>query len=164
MNPHSGHAVFACLDHAGPAIVVLVLAGQLLRPAVVTPTFTVQGNGPVAELAAVFGDSVARSAEIERILTTVTFPPSADAAHSLAEALAACGMSALSEPRRLQLAGHIYATTTGGDLPRDRLALMLRQIQQAAIDARCSPVVVTAIVESVGRAARSDPKPRRDWW
>jgi hypothetical protein len=73
-------------------------------------------------------------------------------------------MSTLSELKRLQLAGHICAITTGGDLPRDQLALMLRHVQQAAIDARCSPVVVTAIVESVGRVARSDPKPRRDWW
>jgi hypothetical protein len=156
--------MFAWIEHAGPAIVVVVLAAQLMRPAVVTPTFTEQTDGRIAELAAVFGDSVAGSAEIERILTRVTFPPSADAAHSLAEALAACEMSALSEPKRLQLAGHIYAITTGGDLPRDHVTLMLRQIQQAAIDARCSPVVVSAIVESVGRAARTDPKPRRDWW
>jgi hypothetical protein len=73
-------------------------------------------------------------------------------------------MSGLSESRRVEIARRIYAITTGDDLPRTRLAVMLDEIQDAAIRARCSPIVITEIVDSARRVARTDPKPRKDWW
>jgi hypothetical protein len=78
--------------------------------------------------------------------------------------LGACEMSSLPESKRMQLARRIYAITTGDDLSRDRLALILDEIQQTAIEARCSPIVIGALVDSARRVARTDPRPRSDWW
>jgi len=73
-------------------------------------------------------------------------------------------MSGLADASRMQLARRLYAITVGDDLPRDRLAVMLNQIENDAIDARCSPIVIEAMVESARRVARTDPKPKKDWW
>jgi hypothetical protein len=40
--------------------------------------------------------------------------------------------------------------------------LMRDQIQNAAIDARCSPIVLESMVASARPVARTDPKPRND--
>ena len=165
MTHAPGHAGSAWLEHAGPAVVIGALFAVLWQPGVVVSAVNEQREGRIGELAALLGEPVSRPAEIERILPAATpFPPNAEATRSLAEALAACGMSALSEPTRLQLARRVYAITTGGDLLRNQLELTLREIQQTAIDARCSPIVVTAIVDSARRVARCEPNPRRDWW
>ena len=111
------------------------------------------------------GEPVVRSAAIERVLPSATpFPPSTEATRTLADALAECGMSTLSEAKRVQFARFVYAITTGADLPRAQLDVWLGEIQQTVIDARCSPVVVSAIVNSARRIARTEPNPRRDWW
>jgi len=73
-------------------------------------------------------------------------------------------MSGLSDSSRTQLARRLYAITAGDDLQGDRLAVMLDQIQNAGIEARCSPIVIESIVNSARRVARTDPNPRRDWW
>ena len=163
MKGSAGHEK-TWVEQVAAAIVVAALFGLLWRPAASLASSGDQAER-VAELAALLGDRAPASAAIERILPAATrFPPSAEASHSLAAALAACGMSDVSEPRRVQLARVIYAITTGGDLSRDRLTQMLEEIQETAIDARCSPLVIAAIVDAAHRVARSDPKPRRDWW
>jgi hypothetical protein len=174
MSRASGHAWVepSCssrsswLEHAGAAAIIALLVAVLWRPTALGSSPT---NGDredrVGELAALLGAPVANRAEVERILPTATrFPPNDDATRALAGALSACDMSGLSDARRAQLARHIYATTTGEDLPRDRLVVTLQEIQETAIEARCSPLVITAIVDSARRVARIDPKPRRDWW
>src|SRR5262245_7966806 len=126
MKGSAGHEK-TWVEQVAAAIVVAALFGLLWRPA---SSSALSGDHAerVAELAALLGDPVPESAAIERILPAATrFPPSAEASHSLADALAACGMSDVSEPRRVQLARVIYAITTGGDLSRDRLTQMLEE-------------------------------------
>ena len=119
----------------------------------------------MGELAALLGDRAAREPEIERLLPLVSrFPPNEDATRSLADALSKCDMSGLSDSSRAQLARRLYAITAGDDLQGDQLGLMLNQIQDAGIEARCSPIAIQSIVDSARRVARTDPKPRKDWW
>jgi hypothetical protein len=155
----------AWIAHAGAAVVIAALMVFLWRPAAVRSSTDIGREERIKELAARLGDPTPNPVEIERILPTASrFPPDEAATHSLANALSACGMSGLSESSRVTLARRLYAITTGGDLPRDRLAVILDQILDAAISARCSPIAIGAIVDSARRVARTDPKPRKDWW
>jgi hypothetical protein len=152
-------------EHTLAAVVIAALLAVLWRPAAVGSTAGASTEERVGELAALLGERVTSRAEIERILPTASrFPPNDESTRSLADALGACDMSGLSESRRVEIARRIYAITTGDDLPRTRLAVMLDEIQDAAIRARCSPIVITEIVDSARRVARTDPKPRKDWW
>jgi hypothetical protein len=157
--------VWAWVEHAGAALGIAVFAALLWRPAVLRPSIDSDKDGRVGELAALLGEAVARGAEIERILPVVSrFPPNEDATRSLAGALTRCDMSGLSDASRAQLARRLYAITAGDDLLGDQLAVMLNQIEDAAITARCSPIAIQGIVDSARRIARTDPKPRKDWW
>jgi hypothetical protein len=164
MKPAAGHTR-GWFEHSGAALVIAAIVTLLWRPAAVESSLEAEKEGRVGELAALLGEGAARRAEIERILPAATrFPPTEGATRSLAEALGACEMSSLPESKRMQLARRIYAITTGDDLSRDRLALILDEIQQTAIEARCSPIVIGALVDSARRVARTDPRPRSDWW
>jgi hypothetical protein len=157
--------VFAWIEHAGAALVIAVFAVLLWRPAALRSSIDSDKEGRVGELAALLGDHAAREAEIERLLPLVSrFPPNEDATRSLADALSKCDMSGLSDSSRAQLARRLYAITAGDDLQGDRLAVMLNQIQDAGIEARCSPIAIQSIVDAARRVARTDPKPRKDWW
>jgi hypothetical protein len=151
------------VEHVVAAMVMAALVVFLWRPA--TAASIPEKEDRVGEMAALLGEHTPSPDAIERILPTVSrFPPSESATRSLADALSACDMSSLSESSRVQLARRIYATTMGGDMTRDRLAVILNEIQDEAIRARCSPIAITAIVDSARRVARTDPKPRRNWW
>jgi len=146
------------------ALVMTVLFAFLWRPPATAASIP-EKEDRVSELAMLLGERTPSQEAIERILPTVSrFPPNESATHSLADALSACEMSSLSESSRVQLARRIYATTMGGDMTRDRLAVIVNEIQETAIRARCSPIAITAIVDSARRVARTDPKPRRNWW
>jgi hypothetical protein len=164
MRPVAGHAL-SWIEHAGVAIVIAVIAALLWRPPVLRSSSDGVKEYRVGELAALLGEQVARRAEIERILPVASrFPPNEDATRSLADALSKCDMSRLSESSRQLLARRLYAITAGDDLQGDQLAVMLNQIQDAGIEARCSPIAIEAIVDSARRVARTEPKPRKDWW
>jgi len=157
--------VFAWIEHAGAALVIALFAALLWRPVALRSSIGSDKDGRVSELAALLGERVARGAEIERILPVVSrFPPNEDVTRSLADALSRCDMSGLSDASRTQLARRLYAITAGDDLQGDPLAVMLNQIEDAGIAARCSPIAIQAIVDSARRIARTDPKPRKDWW
>jgi len=164
MRRVAGHAVSEWIEHAVAALMIALIVALMGRPAAVRTTIDVEKEGRVEELAALLGDRATR-AEIERILLVASrFPPNDAATRSLADALSKCDMSGLADASRMQLARRLYAITVGDDLPRDRLAVMLNQIENDAIDARCSPIVIEAMVESARRVARTDPKPKKDWW
>ena len=160
-----GHAVSAWIEHAGAAIVIGLILALLWRPPAPRPSTAADKEDRVGELASLLGEQVVTRDEIERILPAASrFPPNEEATRSLAGALSTCDMSQLSYSSRVLLARRLYAITAGDDLAREQLMLMLNQIQNAAIDARCSPIVIEAMVESARRVARTDPKPRKDWW
>jgi hypothetical protein len=153
------------IEHAGAAIVIGVSVALLWRPPALRSSSDAEKEERVGELAGLLGQQADSRAEIERILPAASrFPPNEQATRSLADALSMCNMSGLSESSRLLLARRLYAITAGDDLPRDRLLVMLNQIQNTAIDARCSPIVIDAMVGAAQRVARTDPKPRKDWW
>jgi hypothetical protein len=165
MRRVAGHRAFTWIEHAGAALAIALFVALLWRPAALRASIDGDKEGRVSELAALLGVRDTREAEIERILPVVSrFPPNEDATRSLADALSKCDMSGLAESNRAQLARRLYAITAGDDLQGDQLAVMLDQIQDAGIEARCSPIAIQAIVDSARRVARTDPKPRKDWW
>jgi len=157
--------VFAWIEHAGAALVIALFAALLWRPAALRSSIDSDKDRRVGELAALLGGGDGRAADIERLLPVVSrFPPNEDATRSLADALSKCDMSGLSDTSRAQLARRLYAITAGDDLQGDQLALILNQIQDTGIEARCSPIAIQSMVDSARRVARTDPKPRKDWW
>ena len=92
------------------------------------------------------------------------FPPEEDAGPMLANALAACSMSSRSEAERVDLALRLYAITNGTNVPADDLSATVQAYRRAAADAHCTPQAATDLENALTRIARTDPRPRADWW
>jgi hypothetical protein len=92
------------------------------------------------------------------------FPPEEDAGSMLSNALAACSMSSRPEAERVDLALRLYAITNGTNVPADDLSATLQAYRRAAAAAPCSPQVAADLEAALTRIARTDPRPRADWW
>jgi hypothetical protein len=117
------------------------------------------------ELAALMG---APQPERDRIAATVKswsrFPPEEEAGQMLWRALAACSMTNRPEAQRVDLALRLYAITNGTNVPDRDLAATLTAYRRAAAEARCSPQAAVDLENALTRIARTDPRPRADWW
>lgn len=117
------------------------------------------------ELAALLG---APHPERDLIAATVKswsrFPPGEDTGQLLWPALAGCSMSSRSDAQRVDLALRLYAITNGTNVSDRDLAATQQAYRRAAIQAGCPPQAVVRLQTALARTARTDPRPRADWW
>ena len=149
-----------------PLLVIGVMAFMLWRPALDPPP-TAEQEKKIADLAARFGSASSTAMDLDdRLRSFGQFPPDPTASRALADALVACGTSWLDEPRRTQLARHIYGITVVGDNWATVIPAALMGIQQtmAGAGTACGPTGIDRIVTAARAVASIDPNRRRDWW
>jgi hypothetical protein len=140
--------------------VLLLLAVPRAVPAVARS----QARG-VAELADLLAASQPERARIEEnVRSWSRFPPEEGAGRMLADALAACSFAGRPDTQRVELARRVYAITNGSDVSDAELADTRSAFRQAAAEARCPPQAAVDLENALTRTARTDPRPRADWW
>ena len=119
----------------------------------------------VTELAALLA---APRPERDRIAATVSswsrFPPEKNTGQLLWPALAACSMSSRSQAQRVDLALRLYAITNGTNVSDRDLAGTEQAYGRAVVEAGCPPQAAARLQAALARTARTDPRPRADWW
>jgi hypothetical protein len=160
----SAHLTSGWLVHAVAASCVAVLLAFLAAPGAVPAVPPAQARG-VAELAALLAAPNPDRLRIEEnVRSWSRFPPEESTGRRLAETLAACSLASRPEAQRLDLARRVYAITNGSGLSDAELAATLSAFRQAAAAARCSPQTTVDLEHALSREARTDPRPRADWW
>jgi len=160
----SSHLTSGWLPHLVAGSCVAVLVVLFAAPQSVPPVMASQARG-VAELAALLAAAQPEAARIdENLRSWPRFPPAEDTGRLLSGALAACSLASRSETQRLDLARRVYAITNGSAVSDADLAATLDSFRGAAAAARCAPARAVDIEQSLRRAARTDPRPRADWW
>ena len=160
----SPHVTSGWLAHAVAASCVAVLLALLAAPGAVPAVPPAQSRG-VAELAALLAAPHPEWLRLEEnVRSWSRFPPGESAGRRLAEALAACSFASRPEVQRIDLARRVYAITNGSGVSGPELAATLSAFRQAAAAARCSPQTTIDLERALSREARTDPRPRADWW
>jgi hypothetical protein len=163
MTPRASHLASDWLTHAAAAAAMIVTLVAVPRLGV--PMAGRSQERGIAELASLMSaSSPSRDRIDENIRSWSRFPPKEELGRTLSMALASCPMPGVPDAQRLELARRLYAITNGTDVSETRLAGTLAAFEAAAGQAGCAPRVTLDLLEAVRETARTDPRPRADWW
>jgi len=159
------HLTSGWLTHVVAASSIVVLVSLLGVPSTDAPAVQRGQERGVAELASLLAAQQPKRDRIEEnVRSWSRFPPGGGTDRRLAGALASCTMSSRPDAERVDLARRLYAITNGTDVSDDELAGTLAAFRRAAAAARCAPRATADLTNVLRRVARSDPRPRTDWW
>lgn len=161
-SERSSHLTSGWLPHVVAAVSVAIVLTALATPRAVSTLRPGQARG-AAELAAeMAAPDPMRIAE--NIRSWTLFPPDEQAGRMLSAALAACPLKGRSDAQRVELAERLYAITNGSALSGAALDRTLDAFRRAAAASRCDPLAIDTLISALRQVARTDPRPRADWW
>jgi hypothetical protein len=156
---------FAWWEHALSAGVVAVLFIALWKPTTGALEDPAERARKLESLTTLLADPAVSAASLERQLAALgPYPPEAQAARALADALVACKPSALTPPARQRLVEQLYVITVPiNDDPRV-VTRALVEMPHSLNSSGCPPSSMDAVLSAARRVATTEPNPRRDWW